>query len=82
VQRAAVAALPAERPRREAQVPGEVRPPREVQAPGEARAPRALQGRRAPRALQGRRAPRALLPVFLPVSAVARLRLSPAQQKR
>jgi len=76
VQRAAVAALPAERPRREAQVPGEVRPPREVQAPGEARAPRALQGRRAPRA------PRALLPVFLPVSAVARLRLSPAQQKR
>jgi len=76
VQRAAVAALPAERPRREAQVPGEVRPPREVQAPGEARAPRALQGRRAPRA------PRAFLPVFLPVSAVARLRLSPAQQKR
>src|SRR5262245_997070 len=54
----------------------EARPPREVQAPGEARAPRELQGRPGPRA------PPALLPVFLPVSAVARLRLSPAQQKR
>src|SRR5262249_28426925 len=51
------------------------RRPREVQAPGEARAPRELQGR-------GPRAPPALLPVFLPVSAVARLRLSPARQKR
>src|SRR5262249_59955380 len=44
----------AERPRREAQAPGEERRPREVQAPGEARAPRELQGR-------GRRAPPALL---------------------
>jgi len=78
VQRAALigAAPRAERPRREAQAPDEVRPRREVQAPGEARAPRELQGR------QGPRAPPALLPVFLPVSAVARLRLSPAQQKR
>src|SRR5262249_40875396 len=50
-------------------------------------APRAERPRReaqAPRELQGRgpRAPPALLPVFLPVSAVARLRLSPARQKR
>src|SRR5262249_17921406 len=69
------AAPRAEPPRREAQAPGEERRAREVQAPGEARAPRELQGR-------GRRAPPALLPVFLPVSAVARLRLSPARQKR
>ena len=47
--------------------PREVRPPREVPGPGEVREPREL---------------RALLPVFLPVSLVARLRLSPAQQKR
>ena len=47
--------------------PREVRPPREVPGPGEVREPREL---------------RARLPVFLPVSLVARLRLSPAQQKR
>jgi len=47
--------------------PREVRPPREVPGPGEVREPREL---------------RALLLVFLPVSLVARLRLSPAQQKR
>jgi hypothetical protein len=48
----------------------EERPPREVQAPDEEREPRE------------RRARPALLPVSLPVSAVARLRLSQSQQKR
>jgi hypothetical protein len=50
------------------------RAPREEQAPYE--------GPREARELQGRRARPALLPVSPPVSAVARLRLSPAQQKR
>jgi len=71
------AAPRAERPRREAQVPGEVRPPRAVQAPREARAPREVQGP------QERRAPPVLLLlVFRPLSAVVRLRLSPAPRKR
>jgi len=48
----------------------EERPPHEVQALREAREPR-----------EGRARP-ALLPVSLPVSAVARLRLSQSQQKR
>jgi hypothetical protein len=55
------------------QGPREERLPREAQAPGEVREPREV---------QGRPARPALLPVFLPVSLVARLRLSPTQQKR
>jgi hypothetical protein len=47
-----------------------------------ARAPRAVRALREARELRGRGARPALLPVSLPVSAVARLRLSPAQQKR
>src|SRR5262249_53796190 len=45
-------------------------------APREGRGPRELQ------ALRGPRAPPALLPVSLPVSVVARRRLSPSQHKR
>src|SRR5262249_8251741 len=53
------------------------RPRREAQAPGEAREPHELRGR------QGRRAPLVLLLlVSRPLSAVARLRLSPAPRKR
>jgi hypothetical protein len=63
-------------PREEQQVPDEARPPRAARAPGEEREPHEL------RARQGLRARPALLPVFLPVSAVARLRLSQSQQKR
>jgi hypothetical protein len=64
-------------PREERQVPDEERPPRAARAPGEEREPHEL------RARQGLRArPALLLLASLPVSAVARLRLSQSQQKR
>src|SRR5262249_37854658 len=83
-QRAAVVALRAALTRvarpvaRRCAAPHAELPRREAQAPGEAGEPHELRGRRGRRALPAL----LLLPVSRPLSAVARLRLSPAPRKR